>query len=253
MANAWYRSHQFKCYLDDYIGQQILNGSGWDNELESILDRLVKTGHPGWHAIEIGANIGASLVPLTSKYKDLTFHCVEPVPEFYALLEANVASFGATNVRLYNCAVADADGVAVELFTQVGTAGALPQYDTRIPVGRCRVHAKTVDSLFRGLDVGFLKIDVDGFEYSVLRGAANLLREQQPPCFIEFCPELMRRTGRAPSEVAEFFRSSGYESITIYHNGTQLKMTRSFAELLEAAENVYYVDVLFESDRSLQS
>ncbi len=132
VATAFYRGHPFKCFLGDYLGESILTGAVWDEELGQILDRLAPLLGQG-HLVEVGANIGASLLPIASKYPRLTFHCIEPVPEFFSLLQENARSVGAPNVELHNIAVGAVDGAVIELQVQEGTAGALapPTADSR--------------------------------------------------------------------------------------------------------------------------
>lgn len=246
IVNAHYKDHCFKCFMGDYLSDCILTGRGWDNQLESILDRVVATWGSG-DVVEIGANIGASLVPLASSYPSLSFHCVEPVPDFFAMLRANAQSYGAINVTLHNVAMAAEDGKPVELHVQVGTAGALRSYDNHIPVGTERIKATSLDTLFSGHDVKLIKLDVDGFELEVLRGATLTLNRCRPMCFVEFHTRIMREVGVDPLTVCALFQQFGYRKVTIYDDGAVLKTTNSFNELVEIADSVpYYVDALIE-------
>lgn len=249
VINAHYKGHRFKCFLGDYLSECILTGKGWDNQLEGILDRVAASGEGD--ILEIGANIGASLVPIASKYPSLTFHCVEPVPEFFALLEENTQSYSTQNVRLYNLATASEDGKVVEIYTQVGTAGALPHYDNHTLIGLVRVPASTVDTQFGDNNIKLIKLDVDGFEFEILKGAVETLKRWAPLCFIEFHTRIMRQVGVDPYEITRFFAGLGYDQITIYYDGEVLETTDSFEKLVETADSVpYYVDALIEKKSS---
>jgi hypothetical protein len=60
-------------------------------------------------------------------------------------------------------------------------------------------------------DVDLLKIDVEGAEPQVLKGAARLLKCQRPPTIIiEVNPASLRSAKSSPSAVLEFLKSSGY-------------------------------------------
>jgi len=74
----------------------------------------------------------------------------------------------------------------------------------------------TVDDIVLDLQlpaVNFIKIDVDGYEIEVLRGARNTLQKSRPIVFFEYAPYLLVGKGYDPSEIAEIFTSARY-SIT---------------------------------------
>jgi FkbM family methyltransferase len=245
VLNAHYRGHCFKCFAGDYLGRCILTGEGWDLQMPEILGRLRGTPGAGRHVVEVGANIGASLVPVAGEFPELTFHCVEPVPAFFELLVANVASFAPPNVAVYDCAISSREGDTLEIFTQVGTAGAVAQYDIHTPLGSVRRTTRTLDGLFADKDVGLVKIDVDGFELAVLEGARGLFARCRPMCFLEFHTKLMREVGVDPRALTGFFQEQGYDRIDVYSNSRWLTALKSFPELLElAARTPHYVDVL---------
>lgn len=246
IVNAYYKEHCFKCFMGDYLSECILTGKGWDNQFESILDRIVAKWGSG-EVVEVGANIGASLIPLASMYPSLGFHCVEPVPDFFVILQANAHSYGAANVTLHNIAMGPEDGKTMELHVQVGTAGALRSYDNHIPVGTERVKAMSLDTLVSGRDVKLIKLDVDGFEMEVLKGAMLTLKRCEPLCFVEFHTRIMREVGVNPLALCSLFQDLGYRTVTVYDDGAVLKTTNSFRELVEIADSVpHYVDALIE-------
>jgi len=244
VVNAHYRGHCFRCFQGDPQCEFILAGRGWDNQLEPLLAELASRRPT--NVVEIGANIGGSLVTRASDYPGLTFHCVEPVPEFFDLLSDNARAYDATNVRLYNQAVSSRDGVPVRIFTQLGTAGAIKSYDGHTPIGSIEVGATTVDALFSSVDVALLKIDTDGFEYEILDGSRRTLEASRPLIFMEFHPDLIRRAGRTPEQLCALLESSGYDVAAIWTNEGAIVDRRSDLRQLPAiaASVAPYVDVL---------
>ena len=246
IVNAYYKGHCFKCFYGDYLCESILAGRGWDNNLEGILKSL-SVAHSQGDIIEVGANIGASLIPIACQFPNFNFHCVEPIPDFFALLKANAESFQVKNVELYNVALSSKEGQQIEIHTQVGTAGALPQYDIHTPVGVSRLQTATVDSLFSDKDVRFFKLDVDGFELEVLKGAVKTLTRYMPDCFVEFHTKIMYKLSINPKDVTDFFENLGYNSITIYEGGEFIKKTTSYNEVRQIADAArYYIDILLQ-------
>lgn len=55
-----------------------------------------------------------------------------------------------------------------------------------------------------------LKIDVEGRELAVLRGAAELLRHARPVVLLSVHPDVLPKLGRTVAEVEDFLRTAGY-------------------------------------------
>jgi len=55
-----------------------------------------------------------------------------------------------------------------------------------------------------------IKIDVEGFELSVLRGARDCLREHRPHLWLEVHPEFLQAQGQSPEVVLNLLREIGY-------------------------------------------
>lgn len=107
---------------------------------------------------------------------------VEPVPHLARLLTAWVPA----NVRVVQAAAADRSGTARLWFPALdsGDRGVSSLVRRDIHAHALHVSCVTLDQL--GLrDVGFIKVDVDGSELAVLRGATGLLSRDRPALFVE--------------------------------------------------------------------
>jgi FkbM family methyltransferase len=131
--------------------------------------------------VDVGANIGFITVRAARSASRVI--AIEPHPIRFRYLERNVALNGLHNVTCLNCAVGAAEG-EVTLYDVDPTLGPRPLDVSATPGrGRCyRVPLRTVDSLVDEADL--VKIDVEGYEAEVLRGAANLLA-RRPRLVIE--------------------------------------------------------------------
>ncbi|MET9833388.1 FkbM family methyltransferase [Streptomyces sp. NPDC006385] len=148
---------------------------------EPELARLADLCPPGCGtAVDVGGWYGPWTHRLSRRARQVV--TVEPVPHLARLL----ASGTPPNVRVIQAAASDRPGTA-RLWLPPGDAG-----DRGVSsLVRRNIHARALhvpcvalDDL--GLrDVGFMKIDVDGNELAVLRGATALLARDRPALFVE--------------------------------------------------------------------
>lgn len=148
---------------------------------EPELARLSDLCPPGCGtAVDVGGWYG----PWTHRLAGRALRVVtlEPVPRLARLLTATAPP----NVRVVHAAASDRPGVA-RLWLPPGDGGdrGVSSLVRRDIHGPCLdVDCVTLDGL--GLrDVGFIKIDVDGNEPAVLRGATGILARDRPALFVE--------------------------------------------------------------------
>jgi len=58
--------------------------------------------------------------------------------------------------------------------------------------------------------VSLVKLDVDGFECDVLRGATVLIRDVRPIFVMELAPYLLEERGTSLDELLSYFVANGY-------------------------------------------
>lgn len=145
--------------------------------LEQIHERAI----PDTVAIDVGANIGNHTVFLAAVC-GLRVEAFEPSPRLFAILQRNVTLNDLTDrVTLHRCA---AGSIAGRGRLVAGPEANLGQ--TRVQPGPAgEVDIVPLDSLEIVGTVSVLKIDVEGMELEVLRGAANLIRRHRPTIYVE--------------------------------------------------------------------
>lgn len=156
----------------------------------SAVRRLVK---PGDVVVDAGANIGY-VTCLLSRWvgPDGRVVSIEPVPETFGILSSNIRKLGLRNVELHNCALSAEDG---EGRMQVPSydSGGENFYEARVvggegpAPGSLEVRLRRLDDIVAGVEkpVAFVKMDVEGHEWSAIRGCAWLIRRWRPAFLIE--------------------------------------------------------------------
>jgi FkbM family methyltransferase len=173
----------FVHYRED-LGLVALMSGGFEvPETEWLLGRA----RPGTTAIDVGANVGMFTVPLAGAAERV--FAFEPAPPNVERLEDNLRRNGLENVSVRPAAVGERAG---RLVLQLGDD---PMFHSTTEVGEGRgtgdeleVEATTIDDEWRAAgspEVSVLKVDVEGGEPPVLRGATELLAAQKPALLLE--------------------------------------------------------------------
>lgn len=163
--------------------------------------------------IDVGANIGLVSLLLARRFPDREIHAFEPNPTTFETLEANIARNGASKVSCHRYAVSDADGTVMFDNDPIkrGTASISKGGGNHA----AEVPATTLDSFVAKQNIsaiGLLKIDVEGYETLVLRGASRVLSEIRPSAiYFEVCPPLTERAGFAVADPARMLAEAGYD------------------------------------------
>ncbi len=162
--------------------------------------------------VDIGANIGIVTLVLANRYRDRVVHAIEPNPFTHPALVSNVALNRLENVQCHELAIADKGGMVLfnahphERATSALSQGA----NSHTKWVTCR----TLDDFLMqtGVNhVSLLKVDVEGYEATVFRGAVTTLRRIRPSViYFEVCPTVSQRCGFDPVEPAQILLDYGY-------------------------------------------
>ncbi|MBP2486001.1 FkbM family methyltransferase [Rhizobium leguminosarum] len=169
---------------------------------------------PGMIIADIGANIGI----YTRMFSALTgttghVHAFEPAPANFEKLEATV--HGLKNVSLRHAAVGEDTGT-IKLYVSNELNVDHRTFDSGDRRASIDVPLVKLDDYFLpGQQVDFIKIDVQGYELSVLKGAERVLRENRDiRIFMEFWPYGLSKAVVNPSELTQFLEMLNFE----FHN-----------------------------------
>ena len=179
--------------------------------LSVILDELP----PGGTFVDIGANVGVFTLPAAKRVgENGRVLAAEASPDILPYLFHNLAQNEARAVTVVNSAICDKTGTAPfyrapsEKFGMGSLGAQFNEESTDVP-------ARMLDDVLkehRISRVDVLKVDVEGFELAVFRGAQNLLAAPLPPLILfEFCDWAEARMPTAkPGDAQQFLMDQGY-------------------------------------------
>lgn len=179
---------------------------------------------PGKVSIDVGASIGSYTVHLLNHSRKC--YAFEPRPDAATYLARRLAAGSSPRLRLENVALSDRAGSA-QLRVPVGEAGrsSVERANPLEQLGAVDVLTVPV----RRLDdydiepVGCIKIDVEGHEDAVLRGARRLLLRDHPSLIIEIEE---RHKRHSVGTVSGVLGELGYDGF--YLGGDRLNPVESF-------------------------
>lgn len=175
--------------------------------------------------IDVGANRGQFTLACRIVFPHLPIVAFEPIPGeavTYRRVHGKI-----TRITLIETALGDAAGTAIlHLSKSADSSSLLPigkrqaeLFQNTIEIGTLQVTVKRLDDFATNWDACsrlLLKIDVQGFELNVLRGAIQTLRS----CayvYVE-CSEVLLYDGQAlRNEVVEFLNDAGFAQIGQYN------------------------------------
>jgi FkbM family methyltransferase len=172
--------------LNDYVGRAAFFTGDLDRKISWVCSRLVR---PGDTVLDIGANLGVVTMHLASLVGSAgRVHAFEPNPRMVDLLRQSLAQRAVQNVALHAVGLG-AEDAELELHVPADHAGqaSLRANPMRERVNVIRVPVKTlatIDRLPRDVPMRLVKIDVEGYEPEVLRGAEPLLANNPPQAIL---------------------------------------------------------------------
>lgn len=156
-------------------------------DLQNALEMLVQEGMVVY---DIGANVGFFTVLLAKLVGPSgQVFAFEPLPENARQIQYNARLNGFTNIRVDLAAVGDASGTAAFRVTDFSTTGKLRSVGT-VDVQTDEIGAKTrvLDTLVFQSEIpapSLIKIDAEGGEVGILKGAEKILQKARPILLIE--------------------------------------------------------------------
>ena len=181
-----YSCSYFVPNLRENVGLDIFVNGVYEEDTIDFLDKHLP---PNGGYLDLGANIGAVVIPLCKRRPDIKAIAVEAAPWVFNYLEKNIRLNQLDNIVSLNNALFDKDNEQMDFFSpeeKFGKGSLAPVFSQ----DAVKVNSKKVDTILREQNfahVNAVKADVEGFEYFVFKGGKELFsRPDAPDIVFEF-------------------------------------------------------------------
>lgn len=172
---------------DAYVGKSLSLYGEYSEEETRLLMHAIKENAI---VVEAGANIGSLTVPLAQKAYKGVVYAFEPQRTTYYALCGNMFINNLKNVFCFQRALGNTTEVITIPDIDYDFAGNYGAYSLHQDTGFDKVPNKLPVEMNRLDDFGLpgcdlLKVDVEGMEIDVLKGAKNLIQQYKPILYVE--------------------------------------------------------------------
>lgn len=199
---------------EDVIIKHIVNDEVFEIAVVEAAEKFIK---PGSVVIDVGACYGQMSILFARKVgPEGLVISFEASPSVYELCKKNLEENQVNNSQLINAAVWDKPDEIVKLmdyeFSHYKSYGCFGI--DMSSKGSVEVKTTTLDSLpFQRRKISLIKIDAQGSDLHVMRGAKNIFAEHKPAVIFEYEEPYDKVFGVSWQQYEDFIKSIGYKIV----------------------------------------
>lgn len=204
---------QFARVLLNFLHLDLTKNLEYDRLTKKIMKMAIA---PDSNCIDIGCHKGEMLDAILSLSPNGKHFAFEPIPEMFNQLKKQYAG----KATIYPYALADSNGVTTFNFVKNAPAYSgikKRKYDIDQPdIEEITVELRTLDGIIADdTKIDFIKIDVEGAELGVLKGALRIIRKFKPVIVFECGLGASEFYGTKPGDVFSFFNKEAGMNISL--------------------------------------
>ncbi len=219
----------------DFLGRVLYFFGDFERKLLDAAEREIR---PADTVLDLGANIGTVTLFLGKLVgKPGRIFCVEPLAANFAMLERNVNRAGFLDrVYVERCALGTEEKTVTLHFDEKSDNWGEVSLLDQASHGTEEVPMRRLDSLWKEWQrpqFDFVKLDVEGYEYEVLLGATEMLRDKPPKVWVvEFNIDYLNRAENGVQRLWDLFRQYGYEAFRMEKDERLLEPPKAHCDIL---------------------
>ncbi len=160
--------------------------------------------------IDVGANLGRWSLFAQSANPEAQIYAFEPFSPSFLNLQINLG-LNTHNIKSFPFAVGETEGRIVLQVGPENNSGQVKVNPSLTAEGNIRlIRLDDFVAQEKISKVDFIKVDVEGYEESVLLGAAQVISRDRPLILFEYDDNLIRKQGKEPRFFYEFLTPQSY-------------------------------------------
>lgn len=166
--------------------------------------------------LDIGAHIGLVSLPFSQSIaNDGTIYAFEPATANGEFLKQHIASNNISNIEVITDLLGDTEKDSVEFFESTGDSGMNTIANSGSQRGYTSTKKRqiTLDEFCANQQLApqLIKIDTEGAEVGILKGAQNTLRQHQPTIYLSVHPRHIIELGSTVEELEKLLQDLNYK------------------------------------------
>lgn len=214
---------------------------------DRLTDEILKSNlRESSNCIDVGCHKGEVLDSILKYAPNGTHFAFEPIPSMFNDLKSRYKKN--SNVNIFNLALSSSNGVSKFIFVRDNPAYSglkkRKYKSTKPDLEEITVQKQMLDHVIDlDIKIDFIKIDVEGAEFDVLKGGKELLKKHKPLVLFEFGLGASDYYDTSPSSLYEFFDSLNYEIIDLssYFSKNKKIQKEELENLYNSNKEYYFV------------
>jgi FkbM family methyltransferase len=214
--------------------------------------------------IDIGANIGETVAVIDQLVPEVFYLCMEADQDIARICEFNHRDN--PRVQTKHCFIGEREGALVRLEDD-GRANPSPKLVDPLQSGESYgydrlVRLNTAAGAFAEAHGGIslIKVDTEGYDFSVLRSGSALLERYKPALYFEWYPDLLIGLQEQVGDGFDYLENLGYKHFVFFASqgnyychlsGPDNLTLHSLASTASQNKNLLYFDVFASTDEGI--
>lgn len=232
----------FKMVIDtsDFVQRRYITDEGKGEEsINEVMREKIKGINDG-DFIDVGANVG--FYPLMfCQYNEGTAYSFEPLSYNIQRFDKNMELNGFDNYNLFEIGLSDHRHES-KIYYHAYNKGAGGEMSGESGIDLFlqseKVSFDTLDNIqLQSNDISLMKIDVEGHEQDVIKGAEQTIRREMPEILVEIHPTRLKQNGQSLESFLSTLFEIGYDSVYLIESGITLGKSEAMESLERVEDN----------------